>query len=318
MTEILPVKPKRDYRTTLAVTTENKWQQLGTITVGEAIERWLGSLQSELTRKNYTSGIKKLVERQILVPGMNLQAFSLLNHEAALDAIKRVQAWSEATRQARAALYASFTRYLERQTQGFIRHAIPSRQGENKTFYKIRDEAATRAMNRQQWTAFLTALEAINLRDTLIAKLMLQGGKRISEVLSLTTDGIDFDARTIRYDQAKTRGMIRCTVITHRQEIMDTLREYLGDRTGLVFITRNGKPVHATQLSRTFAQAGEKAGVQFKVTPHVLRATTVTYLKREGFSDTDIMNVTGHASSEMVRMYDRGRQHNASAKVNLV
>jgi integrase len=40
---------------------------------------------------------------------------------------------------------------------------------------------------------------------------------------------------------------------------------------------------------------------------------------RQGFSDSDIQKVTGHASSEMVNAYDkRSRADNASKKVSLV
>jgi integrase len=100
---------------------------------------------------------------------------------------------------------------------------------------------------------------------------------------------------------------------------MRALKSYIGDRQGLVFITRFGKPVDLRQLAITFAQAGQQANIPFKVTPHVLRASTVTYLKQQGFSDSDIMRVTGHASSELVYAYDKNsRADNASKKVSLV
>jgi integrase/recombinase XerD len=73
------------------------------------------------------------------------------------------------------------------------------------------------------------------------------------------------------------------------------------------------------QLALTFEKAGIQAYIPFKVTPHVLRATTVTYLKQQGFADSDIMRVTGHASSALVYAYDKGsRADNASKKVSLV
>lgn len=68
-----------------------------------------------------------------------------------------------------------------------------------------------------------------------------------------------------------------------------------------------------------FAKAGKNAGISFKVTPHVLRASAVTYLKQQGFQDSDIMRVTGHATSEMVFAYNKSaRSDNASKKVNLI
>ena len=72
-------------------------------------------------------------------------------------------------------------------------------------------------------------------------------------------------------------------------------------------------------LATTFEKGGKIANIPFKVTPHVLRASTVTYLKQQGFSDSDIQKVTGHASSEMVNAYDKSsRADNASKKVSLI
>ena len=183
----------------------------------------------------------------------------------------------------------------------------------------MRDVVATPAMNRREWGKFLEQLDQINPRDGLIARLMLQGGKRKSEVLSLATDGINWEENQIIFQQAKTKGRFQETVITYPLHVMDALRTYLGERTGLVFTTAAGKAVQPTQLDRNFAKAGERAELRFRVSPHVLRVSTVTYLKREGFGDTDIMKVTGHASAEMIAAYDKtSRAENASKRVSLV
>ncbi len=51
-----------------------------------------------------------------------------------------------------------------------------------------------------------------------------------------------------------------------------------------------GKLCH---LATTFEKAGKIANIPFKVTPHILRATAVTYLKQQDFSDSGIQKVTG-------------------------
>lgn len=226
---------------------------------------------------------------------------------------------SESSKQARAACYISFTRFLSRRTQGVITKAIPSREGTVKTFYRVREKVATQAMTRSQWSAFLHELNKLNQRDCLIAKIMLQGGKRMSEVLSLCTEQIDHATNEITFIQSKTKGYEKETVITYPHSVFDELKNYIGERGGIVFITKYGKSVMPNQLAVTFEKAGESARIPFKVTPHVLRASAVTYLKREGFSDSDIMKVTGHASSEMVHAYDKSeRAQNASKKISLV
>ena len=294
------------------------WKNLAEITVGQATYEWLTTLSS-LTSKNYMSGIKKLAELQLINLEISLQQFALLNHNAILDKIKTIRHMSECTKQARAACYISFTQFLSRRTQGVIAKAQPSKEGVSKTFYRVREKVETEAMSKLQWTNFLEELEKINKRDCLIAKIILQGGKRMNEVLTLTTKMIDFNLREVTFLQSKTKGYKKETIITYPPEIIQELKEYIGKRKGLVFITKTGKSVMPNQLATNFAKAGNLADIPFKVTPHVLRASTITYLKAAGFSDSDVMKISGHASSEMVNAYDKSdRAQNASKKVSLV
>lgn len=216
-------------------------------------------------------------------------------------------------------LLRSLKNFDSRRTHGIIKKALPSREGTAKTFYKVREKVATEAMTRSQWSNFLHELNEINKRDCLIAKIILQGGKRVSEVLALTTDRIDPTQCEITFTQSKTKGYEQETVITYPQVIIAELIAYIGQRQGRVFITKSNGKILTHQLAITFNKAGIRANIPFKVTPHVLRASTVTYLKREGFADSDIMKITGHSSSQMVHAYDKSeRAQNASKKISLV
>lgn len=296
------------------------WRNLDNVTVGQALKSWYESM-NRLTSINYQSGMNKLIELGFLNPFISLQQFSQMNHNATIDSIKKDKSikWSECSRQARAAAYISFTSYLCRQTDGIIKKALPNREEANKTFKRVHKHVVTEAMAQAQWISFFNALQKINSRDCLLAKIALQGGKRISEVLSLTIDKIDWNVNQITFRQLKTRGAIEETVITYPISVMNELRQYIGNRQGLAFVTRTGKAIPLCQLATTFEKAGKIANIPFKVTPHVLRASTVTYLKQQGFSDSDIQKVTGHASSQMVNAYDKSsRADNASRKVSLV
>ena len=319
MTQTLEIpKQELSFEQAQSLKSQVVWQRLEQLTVDTAITEWLQTL-SERTRINYTSGMRRLAERGLLNPLLNLQAFALSNHEAVIDGIKLVSDWSECTRQARAACYISFTTFLSRRMQGVIKKATPSKEGNSKTFYRVHEKVKSQAMTQGQWLRFFQALEGINPRDCLIAKIILQGGKRVNEVLSLRTDQIDWTLREITFKQSKTKGAHKETVITYSESLMAILREYIGDRQGHVFVSSSLSPVMITQLASTFKRAGERAGIPFKVTPHVLRASAVTYLKQQGFSDSDIMGVTGHASSQMVYAYDKSsRADNASKKVSLI
>ena len=298
--------------------TESIWQNLAIITVGDAIGCWLSGL-SKLTAKNYASGMHILEQAGLIKLGVTLQAFALTNHDEVLDRIKTLANASESSRQARAACYISFTRFLSRRTKGIIAKAIPSHEGVTKTFFKVREKIATEAMSAQQWHKFLDELNKINKRDCLIAKIILQGAKRVNEVLALTIEAIDFGKREIIFAQSKTKGFEKYTVITYPQSIIDELKVYIGDRQGLVFVTKHGKRILPYQLNITFLKAGMRADIPFRVHPHVLRASAITALKNRGYSDGEIQKMSGHASSAQVFAYDKGdRAINPSKYENLI
>jgi integrase/recombinase XerD len=316
--ESLTVEISETYEQSQAIKNHLVWKSLDKITLEEAIITWLKTL-APLTAKNYQCGMKKLVERGLLNPFTNLQAFALFNHETIVDQIKQIKEWSECTRQARAACYIAFTAFLNRRLEGIVKKATTNKESGSKTFFKVYDKVKTQAMNQSQWIVFLKELEKINPRDHLIAKVILQGGKRVNEVLSLQTYQIDWASSEITFIQSKTKGYIKETVITYPLSLMQQLKMYLQERQGLVFITRQQKSLDLKQLTRTFEKAGLKANIPFKVTPHVLRASTITYLKQQGFNDGDIMKVTGHASAALIYAYDKSsRADNASKKVCLI
>lgn len=307
------------YEQVLSLRQNIQWNALANYVVGEAIEAWLETL-SFLTSRNYRSGMNELTRRGFINTKMTLQAFSLINHEAIIDRIKTdSKDWTEATRQARAATYISFTGFLDRRLGGMLRKTKPNREEANRTFYKIRDKVKTQAMTYEQWQCWLKELDKVNHRDCMIAKLALQGAKRIGEVLGLKAEQINWADNQITFDQFKTKGVNRQTIITYPASIMTELSDFVGDRGGLVFVTCNSKPVSIGQVAKTFEKAGVRAGIPFKITPHVLRTSAITYFKQKGFNDSEVMGVSGHASSEMVLAYDKSDlADNVSRRVNLV
>ncbi|WP_100933925.1 tyrosine-type recombinase/integrase [Candidatus Chlamydia corallus] len=298
------------------------WNELKKVTLREAVFIWISSLNAH-TARSYKGSILALSRIGLLSLDISLQEFSMVNHNVIIDTIKRIPSkiasWCEGTKQVRAACYISLTKFLNRETAGLIPIAQPSQQETNKTFYKVRDLVKTNAMEDLQKQAFLEQLKSINYRDWMIALTILQGAKRVNEVLNLTIDKISFQDGTISFSQTKNKGLEKTTIITYPQWFMNKLSDYINFRSGLLFVTKKNKAVGLKQIANTFAKAGKLANISFKVTPHVLRATAVTEYKRLGCSDSDIMKVTGHSSSKMIYAYDKSRRsENASKKIILI
>lgn len=310
------------YQQVLEAKQEILWQQLHEISVEEAIEEWLITIQNRCTRKSYENAMQELIQRRFINAQISLQLFSLMSPEKIIDSIKTIpvfiknrrgeytnQQWSVRTREARISCFLAFTRYLSRKTQGIIRRGIPSKEGMEKTFSFKPKKVKTEAMTRSQIVLFLEEIEKINPRDAMIAKLCLHGAKRINEVLSLRVDQIDYEKRQIIFKQSKSKISDDFTIISFEKAaarvFLEELKKYIGERIGTVFVTSSLQSVQKTQVDRNFAKAGKRAGIPFRVSPHNLRATAVTLWKEDGFSDSLIMHATGHASSAMVHCYDR-------------
>ena len=176
----------------------------------------------------------RLAELKLFDPLMTLQAFALVNHESIIDQIKLLSNWTECSRQSRAACYISFTSFLHRRSRGIISRALANREGNAKTFFRVYDKVKTVAMSQSQWCMFLEELEKLSPRECLIAKLIIQGGKRVSEVLSLRTDQINWNRRKIVFEQSKMKGMKKSTIITYPKTVMEKLKEYTGERGDIV------------------------------------------------------------------------------------
>jgi integrase/recombinase XerD len=305
-------------------------ERLEYTSIGAAIKNWLSNLATE-TARNYGYYMADMKRRGIM-PEFDAKGnpftighFRHVPHELVIDHIKKIPEWSESTRQVHAACYISFTAYLERLSNGWVRRALPSNLASNQTFFQIRDKCATKALTLSQWHKFIDALDAINTRDGLIARCMFQGAKRISEVLSATLEQVDFEKNMIRFRQSKTGGMIKEIPISYPAHFMESLKAYIAEtaeqRADLpyLFVTRNGRPVTRVRLNYSFQQASDRSNLGFKVTPHMLRATWVTLVKQQGVQDTEIMKVTGHTSSKMVYAYDKtSAEDNQTKRIILI
>jgi integrase len=300
-----------------SVNTE-KWKRIKEITVSESIVRFLDTFKRN-TRRVYRSHFYQMFFHSLIDPQMNLQQFSLLNLEQMLDNIKLQQQCQEATLQSRAAVFISFCRFLSRRTEGMIRIPAVSKEGINKTFQKIRNKAATRALSLEEWTKFIHCLSKRSPRDAMIARMTLQGAKRINEVLHATIENIDFEALTITFKQSKSKLEDAKTVIHYSKEFMQELKQYLGDRTkGTIFITRTGQPLTHMHIYESFKMASIIAKIR-NVSPHCLRATAITMFLDSNYTAEQIQKISGHANLQTVLYYDkRDEAHNISREKSLI
>ena len=313
------VEIKGGYESSIALRNEGVWEKLNFITVSQAVCAFLETIKSEHTRRAYRAAFNFIFANHLLRPKQRLSVFALSNLNSTGDAIRIWENGSESTKQVRVSAFISFTAFLERHTGGVIRKMNLNKASGRETFMRLRKKAKTEAIDRHQWEKFLSKLKRGGARDLLIAKTLIQGAKRISEVLEATIDAINWEKSIIQFVQKKASSLDAVTVITFPKSYMDDLKNYLGERAeGLIFVTRTGKKVKASSVYRSFVSASERSNIT-KVTPHVLRASSITYLMEKGVSSDEIMKVSGHATPSQVIYYDKSsREKNPTKEYNLI
>jgi integrase len=297
------------------------WRHLEGISVKAALEEWYKTLTS-LTHARYEIAMLSLERHSLLKRDMSLQAFSLLNHNSVIDHIKKDDApWTECTRQCHAACYISFTKFLNRRFGPVMPVATPCREKAYKTFFKVREKVKTNAISLQLAERFIDYLEAKSKPHALIAKLLLQGAKRITEVLNIKKADINWERGEIAFKQQKTDGKFKETIITFSYGIMQearTISEANPD-SDMLFITKKGYRFDKMDVYHYFLRAGAKCGLPIRMTPHVLRATGITSYRELGCTFDEIMKISGHSTTAAVMAYDKSEvAKNPSKRYNLV
>ncbi|WP_194844580.1 tyrosine-type recombinase/integrase [Candidatus Clavichlamydia salmonicola] len=293
------------------------------MTLKELLIRWLDTL-SPNTKRNYSSGINIIDYNGIIDLNTDVQAFAALDHSIILEKIKeltksfRHKPLAEASKQARAACYISFTKFVSRVTKGYVPKALPIKDFGNATFFKIRDKVKSPVLVKKEWVAFFEVLKRYP-RAYLIGKLILHGLRRIREVLDLNVKDICFEKNQILFHRQLRKKLSKKIFITYPENVMGLVRKQTENKHFFLFpsnILNVPLSVHSVYLS--FEKASKLAGIPFKVTPSVLRASSIVFLKQLGFSNYEIMKVSGHASFEMVSAYDLNLEDNMSQKFSLM
>ncbi len=123
----------------------------------------------------------------------------------------------------------------------------------------------------------------------------LSTGLRISELVNLTWNDVDFDEGIISVKGSKTDASFRSIPIT--PELMVELKKINGKREGFVFKTKLGTQFKHNLLKR-FKERLDKAGINREgLNIHSLRHTFATILASSNAHPKQIQSLLGHKSA---------------------
>lgn len=176
------------------------------------------------------------------------------------------------------------------------RPEISRRQG--TTAYLIPSDAAR----------VLAAAEAAGDRTHVAVGLLLKVAVRANEVLTLDCSALRTHGTTLTVTVRRKGGWDDIQPLTERlAHDVTSLKD--GRMSGpLLARSKDGTaPWTYSQLLTAVSGVGRAAGLAERLTPHVLRVTWATTALDAGVPLDRVQDVMGHASANTTRLYDRGR-----------
>ena len=185
--------------------------------------------------------------------------------------------------------------------------------------------AAPRALGDRAQVRYLRAVQACtSSRDRALALVPFYAGTRIAETVALDIDDVRLSAR---------KGVLRVLgkgqrlrEIPIHPQLRIALSEWLGERNAWVgasdstalFLNRRGGRLGARGAHEVITGVAARAGLDDRVTAHVLRHSFATTLVRGGTDLVIAAELLGHARLETTRVYTRPSAEDRARAVALL
>jgi len=231
-------------------------------------------------------------------------------------------------------------RYLARlQAGGYVKASITRRISELRSFcrYLVREDildanpirviSSPKVPKRlpdylapQQVKALLAAPDATvpqGQRDRAIMEVLYASGLRVSELVSLNLSNLDLQHGVLRVwgKGAKERlallGEPACRALEHY--IQDGRSKLIKEHraTNALFLNRLGSRLSTRSVSNILDKYAKLAGLERRVTPHVMRHTFATHLLDGGADLRTVQELLGHANLSTTQIYTHVSQARA-------
>jgi len=147
----------------------------------------------------------------------------------------------------------------------------------------------------------------LELRDRAMLELAYACGLRAEELVTLTTDSVDFDGEQLRIEGkgSKTR------LVPVGEPALRALTRYLErarpalahDDERALLLSKSGRPLSTSDVRRRLRIWSTRAGLGGAVHPHALRHSFATHLLNGGADLRAIQELLGHSSISTTQVY---------------
>ena len=150
--------------------------------------------------------------------------------------------------------------------------------------------------------------DAYDYRNKAMLELMYSSGLRVSELLDLTINNIDFNMNLVRiFGKGSKERIVPISDIATKylDEYINLYRNTLVKNkiTDILFLNSRGNRLSRQGFFKILKQIALEKGINKEISPHVLRHSFATHLLNNGADLRSIQTMLGHENIETTQIY---------------
>ena len=148
-------------------------------------------------------------------------------------------------------------------------------------------------------------------RNKAMLELMYSSGLRVSELLDLIVNDIDFENDLVKVFGKGSKERI----IPIGDYALNALSKYVGEYrnsliklpTDILFLNNHGKKMSRSGFFKIIQKLAEEKGIKKEISPHVLRHSFATHMLESGADLRSIQELLGHENMSTTSIYTHVR-----------
>ena len=149
--------------------------------------------------------------------------------------------------------------------------------------------------------------DPLGLRNRCIIEILYDTGIRVSELVNIKIEDIDFSEKTISISgKGNKQRIVYCG-----DYLYDVLKEYLKNsrdylkkgNTDYLILNSRGNKITTRGIQLIVDEVVQKSSIKHKISPHVLRHTFATHMLNGGSDIKSIQQLLGHSSLSTTGVY---------------
>lgn len=146
----------------------------------------------------------------------------------------------------------------------------------------------------------------IGIRDALILELLYVTGIRVSELINIKLNDVDYSNNKIKITGKgnKQRMVIygnRCSDLLNKY--LDIRNKFMKDNNDYLILGIKGKRINDRVVRNIINNISIKAGINLKISPHTFRHTFATHMLNEGADLRSVQELLGHENLSTTTIY---------------